>query len=309
VSPLLITLLVVAGIVVLIAIGYFNHIVENNKLERARRKADLSDRLRRCENLSEAFPGQLMSPPLKLLLTRLQLYYLEQLLPLDKGNAALRPRMQELQAQIGLGDAIKVGNPPRQILNEAMAKEVRFQLEGLHGQIAHANQIGVLGAAESKNWSREIRHLLNLLHIELFSNMGMAFLQQNQPGQARLAFERGVQYLTSSPTGSAISSKCSCCSASSSAPMPWCCNRPPHPPTNTASWPRAWAPSKATTNGRRRTSTTEDVRAPRSPSKAPRRLSVAHRLHLDRGGWLHATRLPRSDGLAIQPTNVSPCVG
>ncbi|PTU73872.1 hypothetical protein [Pseudomonas mangrovi] len=198
-SPLLITLLVVAGIVVLIAIGYFNHIVENNKLERARRKADLSDRLRRCENLSEAFPGQLMSPPLKLLLTRLQLYYLEQLLPLDKGNAALRPRMQELQAQIGLGDAIKVGNPPRQILNEAMAKEARFQLEGLHGQIAHANQIGVLGAAESKNWSREIRHLLNLLHIELFSNMGMAFLQQNQPGQARLAFERGVQYLTKQP--------------------------------------------------------------------------------------------------------------
>ena len=198
-SPLLITLLVVAGIVVLIAIGYFNHIVENNKLERARRKADLSDRLRRCENLSEGFPGQLMSPPLKLLLARLQLYYLEQLLPLDKGNATLHPRMQELQTQIGLGDARKVANPPRQILSEAMAQEVRFQLEGLHGQIAHANQIGFLGAAESKNWSREIRHLLNLLHIELFSNMGMAFLQQNHPGQARLAFERGVQYLTKQP--------------------------------------------------------------------------------------------------------------
>jgi len=199
VSPLLITLLVVAGILILIAIGYFNHIVENNKLERARRKAELSDRLRRCENLSEAFPGQLMSPALKLLLARLQLYYSEQLLPLDKGNAALRPRIQELQAQVGLGDGIKVANAPRKILNEAMAKELRFLLEGLHGQIVHANQIGVLGAAESKNWSREIRHLLNLIHIELFGNMGMAFLQQNQPGQARLAFERGVQYLAKQP--------------------------------------------------------------------------------------------------------------
>lgn len=198
-SPLLITLLVVAGIVVLIAIGYFNHIVENNKLERARRKADLSDRLRRCENLSEALPGQLMSPALKLLLSRLQVYYLEQLLPLDKGNANLRPRLQDLQVQVGLGDGIKVANAPRKVLSEANAKEVRFLLEGLHGQIVHANQIGVLGAAESKNWSREIRHLLNLVHIELFGNMGMAYLQQNQPGQARLAFERGVQYLTKQP--------------------------------------------------------------------------------------------------------------
>lgn len=198
-SPLLITLLVVAGIVVLIAIGYFNHIVENNKLERARRKADLSDRLRRCENLSEAMPGQLMSPALKLLLSRLQLYYLEQLLPLDKGNASLRTRLQDLQTQVALGEQIKVGNAPRTIISEAIAKELRFQLEGLHAQIVHANQIGVLGAAESKNWSREIRHLLNIVHIELFSNMGMAFLQQNQPGQARLAFERGVQYLSKQP--------------------------------------------------------------------------------------------------------------
>lgn len=199
VSPLLITLLVVAGILILIAIGYFNHIIENNKLEKARRKADLSDRLRRCENLSEALPGQLMSASLKLLLSRLQLYYLEQLIPLDKGNPKLRPRAQDLQAQIALGDGIKIANGPRKILNEAIAKETRFQLEGLHGQIVHATQIGVVGAAEAKNWTREIRHLLNMLHIELFGNMGMAALQQGLPGQARLAFERGVQYLGKQP--------------------------------------------------------------------------------------------------------------
>lgn len=38
VTPLMITLLVVAGIALLIAIGYMNHVVENNKLERARTK-------------------------------------------------------------------------------------------------------------------------------------------------------------------------------------------------------------------------------------------------------------------------------
>ena len=34
-----------------------------------------------------------------------------------------------------------------------------------------------------------------LLHIEFFNNLGQQALQQEQPGQARLAFERGVQYL------------------------------------------------------------------------------------------------------------------
>ena len=40
-----------------------------------------------------------------------------------------------------------------------------------------------------------MRHILVLLHIEFFNNLGQQCLQQNQPGQARLAFERGVQYL------------------------------------------------------------------------------------------------------------------
>jgi len=38
-----------------------------------------------------------------------------------------------------------------------------------------------------------------LLHIEFFNNLGQQALQQEQPGQARLAFERGVQYLRKQP--------------------------------------------------------------------------------------------------------------
>ncbi|BCQ60444.1 hypothetical protein PBOI14_21940 [Pseudomonas sp. Boi14] len=61
-TPLMITLLVIAGIALLIAIGYMNHVVENNKLEKARTKVELNDRLRRCGEITETFPGQFMSP-------------------------------------------------------------------------------------------------------------------------------------------------------------------------------------------------------------------------------------------------------
>ena len=64
----MITLLVIAGIVILIAIGYMNHVVENNKLEKQRTVIELNDRLRRCGEITETFPGQFMTPALKLLI-------------------------------------------------------------------------------------------------------------------------------------------------------------------------------------------------------------------------------------------------
>ncbi len=194
-TPLMITLLVIAGIFLLITIGYMNHVVENNKLEKARHKIELNDRLRRCSEISETFPGQLMSPALKLLLTRLELNATQRLLQLEKSNANLRARVSELETLIGQGESIPINNPPNPIQTEAKAKDVRFLLEALHGQVVRAAQDGVLPANEAKRWVKEIRHILVLLHIEFFNNLGQHALQQNQPGQARLAFERGVQYL------------------------------------------------------------------------------------------------------------------
>ena len=92
-SPLVITILIASGIVALIAIAYINHMVENNKLEKARIKADLNDRLRRCTDLAEALPGQLMTPALKLLLSGLQLHFSQRMLPFDKSNNALKARI------------------------------------------------------------------------------------------------------------------------------------------------------------------------------------------------------------------------
>jgi len=199
VTPLLITLLIVAGIALLIVIGYLNNVVENNKLERARLKIELADRLRRCGEITETFPGQFMTPALKLLLTRLELNLNQRQLGLDKHNAGLRARIAELEGLIAQGGKIPVNNPPSPIQTEVKAKDVRFLLEALHSQVTRAAQEGFLPTPEAKHWVREIRHILVLLHIEFFNNLGQQALQNGQPGQARLAFERGVQYLRKQP--------------------------------------------------------------------------------------------------------------
>lgn len=198
-TPLLITLLIVAGIALLIVIGYLNNVVENAKLERARLKVELSERLRRCGEITETFPGQLMTPALKLLLTRLELNLNQRQLALDKSNAQLKSRIAELEDLIAKGDKLPVNNPPSPIQTEVKAKDVRFLLESLHNQIVKATQENFLQANEGKYWVREIRHILVLLHIEFFNNLGQQALQQGQPGHARLAFERGVQYLRKQP--------------------------------------------------------------------------------------------------------------
>ncbi len=198
-SALVITMLIVGGIALLMVIAYINHAVENSKLEKARQRADLLDRIRRCQDISERMPGQLMSPQLKLLLSQLQLQVSERLLPLDKQNATLQNDIATLKTEIAKGESITVQNPPQAINNEAKAKEIRFLLENFHALITGSVQGGLLTANVGKHWLKQVRHMLVQVHVDLFSTLGQAALQQNQPGQARLAFERGVQYLRKQP--------------------------------------------------------------------------------------------------------------
>jgi len=191
--------MVVAGIALLIAIGYLNHVAENSKLDKARAKLELADRLRRCSEISDTFPGQLVTPALKLLMTRLELNVVQRMAAMDKTDAQIKSRVAELDTLAAQGDAIVVTNPVSPILTEAKAKDVRFLLEALHGQVTRAAHDGFLQTSEAKHWIREIRNILVMLHIEFFNNLGQAALQQDQPGQARLAFERGVQYLKNQP--------------------------------------------------------------------------------------------------------------
>jgi hypothetical protein len=199
VSPLVITLLIVAGIVLLFLIGYVNNMVENNKLEKARLKAELADRIRRCNDVSDSLPAQFMAPALKLLLTRMTLQFAERLLTVDKTQTAVKDRVEELRSLVAQGDAIPVRNQPQPILTEARAKEVRLTLETLHGLITRAAQENLMPQGEAKQWLQEVRHILVQVHIELFTNAGQQAMQQGQPGHARLAFERGVQYIRKQP--------------------------------------------------------------------------------------------------------------
>lgn len=204
-TPLMIALLILAGVAILIAIGFLNNAVENAKVERVRLKLELSDRLRRCGQINEAFPGQFMSADLKLLLTRLELNLVQRSLALDKKNESLLERLAELEAEIAKGEEIPITNAAPPIMTEAQAKEVNYHLEGLHHQVIRATQEGYLQQSESRLWVNLIRHVLVLLHIEFFNNLGQQAFQDDQPGQARLAFERGVQYLKKQPDPTAYS--------------------------------------------------------------------------------------------------------
>ena len=194
-SPVLITGLVIAGLFILIAIGLINQIVEKNNLEKARIRAELSDRMRRCANLSVSFPGQMMTPALKLLLTRLELGLGEQLRPLDKKNATLEPRLATLRNAVAKGEEIPVENAPVKVITEAQAKEIRLLMEDLHAQIVWANKQNQLETTAAKRWIQQIQRMMVMLHVEYFSNVGQQTLQQGSAHKARLAFERGIQHI------------------------------------------------------------------------------------------------------------------
>lgn len=198
-SPLVMTALIAGGIFLLMLLAYANQAIENSKLEKARQRADLLDRLRRSKEISERLPGQLMTAKLKLLLSRLQLQLNERLLALDKRNESLRQDVQALQALVARGESIEVKNQPNPIGDENKAKEVRFLLGNLHSLITTAGKSGLLPLNEVKHWAKQIRHMAVLVHIELFSTLGRRALQQEQPAQARLAFERAIQYLRKQP--------------------------------------------------------------------------------------------------------------
>ncbi len=195
----MITILIVVVVAILIAIGYLNNVVEANKLEKARAQADLRERLRRCVEINETFPGQLVSPELKILFLRLEQFLIQRTLKLNRRSALHKERLSELDAQIALGEKIKVDNPKMPILTEEYAKHISYLLEALHSQITRANKEELLSTAETKRWVKEIKHILVLVHIEFFNNLGQQALTDEEPGQARLAFERGVAYLKNQP--------------------------------------------------------------------------------------------------------------
>ncbi|CAH0237713.1 hypothetical protein SRABI70_02639 [Pseudomonas sp. Bi70] len=194
-SSLVITMAIIGGITLLVLLAYLNQLAENNKRMKSRLKADLAERYRRIADLNEQFAGQFMSPELKLLLCRLQLQFAERILEVDKQDNAYLTMAEELRKLIAQGQDIPVRNAPFNVTDDAKATLVRAQLEALHGQVGKLAQSGMLPVDEAKGWAKEIRHMLVQLYIDLYGNQAKQALQQQQTGHARLALERGVQFL------------------------------------------------------------------------------------------------------------------
>lgn len=194
-SSTIIITLVIAGIVLLLSLGYLNNVLEKNTLNKARRKAQLIDRQRRCATLSETLPGQLVSVELKQLLNRIELKLSDELSALDPKNTACKARADQLRELIGQGQALPVSNTPLAIASETQIKDVRFQLESLQAQIVRAAEEKVISAVEGKKWLGQVRHMLVSVYIDYFNAIGGDFLAQKRANQARLVFERAVQFL------------------------------------------------------------------------------------------------------------------
>src|SRR5690554_7528687 len=64
-STTLIVALVVGGLAIVIAIGFFSQAVERARLEKARAVAELHARWNHCNGINAALPGQFMSPDLR----------------------------------------------------------------------------------------------------------------------------------------------------------------------------------------------------------------------------------------------------
>lgn len=197
-THMMIAIIVIAGIALLIAIGFLNNMVEANKAEKVRLGHEFKDRLRRCSELNERFPGQLTTPELKMLMHRLEHNVVKRALALNKANLALKERLAELELDMGK-EEVEIKNPSVPIVTEPQAKEVSFMIEGLHHQILRAAQEGIFKPGESRHWASVIRGLLAKLHLEFFDNLGQQALADGELGQARLAYERAVQYLKKQP--------------------------------------------------------------------------------------------------------------
>ena len=194
-SSVTIVILILVGVVILFLIGYVNHALEKSKLDKARRKAELIDRCRRCANLSDTLPGQIMTVDLKQLLNRIELHVVEQLKTIDRNEPKYKLRTEELRQLIAKADELPIKNLPIKIISDEQTKDVRFQLESLQTQIVRAVEEKIITGAQGKHWVAQIKLMLVNVYIEYFNNLGRQFFEKNQPSQARLVFERGVQFL------------------------------------------------------------------------------------------------------------------
>lgn len=195
-SPTLILLWVAIGIVLLFLIGYLNVVMENLRLQKARRKADLLDRIQRCQEVVDGLPEPYLPSALKHLMLRQELLLGKRLQTLGKAPEKLARRLAQLPELI---DTLEKA-PPLQATTDAPATEQQVkalvsQLENLYLQIGKAASEGLIEPREKELWQTQVSRQAVILHLEYFIRLGQQFLQQKQPQQAHRIIERGLHYL------------------------------------------------------------------------------------------------------------------
>lgn len=194
-SSVTIVVLILGGIVALLVVGYLNNIVEKNKLEKARKKASFTERQQRIEALSESLPRQFLTVELKQMLHKLELHFVEGILSHDPQNKKIKARAIELHERLEQGSQYVLDNPETSTQAEEQVKEVRFQLESLQTQLVRAAEEQLISTAQLKPTVAHIQLQLINLYLEYFRTSGKRFIQQGQPRQARLAYERAVKLI------------------------------------------------------------------------------------------------------------------
>lgn len=219
--------LLLVGFFLLLVIAYVNNLVEANKLKRARQRAALTDRVRRCAVLEVSLPAQMLTPKLRVLLATLELYWSEGLLEGNKKGSKLRERVQHLRHVISAAEATEVEEveptdaeasgqehseptPAHtqeqakvsfgQVQTESQFNEVRYLLEDLYNLISAAGKESAINFAEVKYWQQEIKFFSSLLYLEYVSNLGQLALNRKQFAKARQFFEQAIRYLSKKPT-------------------------------------------------------------------------------------------------------------
>ncbi|WP_236712116.1 hypothetical protein [Pseudomonas sp. EpS/L25] len=194
-SSTMIAAVVGLGVLLIIMIAFVNQKLEAGRLEKQRLVADLTDRIKRCAQLSASLPGQLMTPPLKQLFNHIELGLIARLAALQPPSAGLASRKTELDDAIAKGDGIEVTNVARPVHTEARVKEVRGYIEMLHALVAHANQIGILDGQEAQRWVGEMRYLLTVSYVEFFRYQADQQIKSEHFIQARQAYERAIMQI------------------------------------------------------------------------------------------------------------------
>lgn len=191
-SPAFIVALVIGGVVALLVLGYLSSQHEKNKLERARRRAELAERQMRLASLSDGLPGQYLTAALKQGLHELELHFVQEILKEDSADKKMRAREETLRTRIAQGSGYELANQSMAVHGEEQVKEIRFQLESLHAQMRRALKEGLLPAENGRQWLQHLQEQLVNLHLDFFHTSGQNHLQRGLPRQARLVFERAV---------------------------------------------------------------------------------------------------------------------